>query len=86
MDLVYPREEILVYIPVELSGSKGRVIFEAVHINPEAVIYWHLYNQFIAATRHIHQVELLPAPGNHILTLVDDTGEELIRRFQAVEP
>lgn len=86
MDLVYPREEILVYIPVELSGSKGRVIFEAVHINPEAVIYWHLDNQFIAATRHIHQVELLPAPGNHILTLVDDTGEELIRRFQAVEP
>jgi penicillin-binding protein 1C len=86
MDLVYPREEIKVYIPVELSGNRGRVIFEAVHNNPDAVIYWHLDDQFIAATRNIHQVELLPSPGKHVLTLVDDAGEELIRKFQAVEP
>jgi penicillin-binding protein 1C len=86
MDLVYPREEVRVFIPVGLSGSKGRVIFEAVHNNPEAVIYWHLDNQFIGATRHIHQVELLPEPGDHTVTLVDETGEELIRRFQAVQP
>ncbi len=86
MDLVYPRDEIKVFIPVGLSGSKGRVIFEAVHNNPEAVIYWHLDGQFIASTRYIHQLELLPEPGYHVLTLVDETGEELIRRFQAIEP
>jgi penicillin-binding protein 1C len=86
MDLVYPREEVRVFIPVELTGKKGRVIFEAVHNNPEAVIYWHLDNQYLTSTRHIHQIELLPEPGYHILTLVDETGEELIRNFQAVEP
>jgi len=85
MDLIYPREEIRVYIPVELDGKKGRIIFEAVHTNPETVIYWHLDDQFITSTRYIHQVELLPAPGNHVLTLVDETGEELIRKFQAVD-
>jgi penicillin-binding protein 1C len=86
MDLVYPREEVRVFIPVELNGRKGRVIFEAVHNNPEAVIYWHLDNQYLASTRHIHQIELLPEPGYHVLTLVDETGEELIRNFQAIEP
>lgn len=86
MDLVYPREEVKVFIPVELNGRKGRVIFEAVHNNPEAVIYWHLDNQYLTSTRHIHQIELLPEPGNHVLVLVDETGEELIRNFQAIEP
>ena len=86
MDLLYPRAEIKVFIPVELSGKKGRVIFEAVHNNPSSVIYWHLDDEFIAATRDIHQVELLPAPGNHVLTLVDENGEELVRRFEAVGP
>lgn len=86
MDLIYPREEIKVFIPVDLSGKKGRVIFEAVHYDPNAIIYWHLDNKFITATRNIHQVELLPEAGHHVLTLVDDAGEELIRRFEAVEP
>lgn len=86
MDLVYPREEVKVFIPKELGGNKGRVIFEAVHSNPDASIFWHLDDQFIATTRHIHQVELLPAPGKHTLILVDDSGEELIKKFEALEP
>ena len=86
MDLLYPNGEVKVFVPVELSGTKGRVVFEAVHLNPEAVIYWHLDDRYIAATRHIHQIELLPEPGNHVLTLVDETGEELVRNFRAVEP
>lgn len=85
MDLIYPREEIKVYIPVELVGKKGRIIFEAVHTNPEAVIYWHLDDRFITSTKYIHQVELLPEPGDHVLILVDETGEELIRKFKAVD-
>ena len=28
-------------------GEKGRVVFEAVHTDPDALIYWHLDNQFI---------------------------------------
>jgi penicillin-binding protein 1C len=81
MDLIYPRENSTIFIPVELSGNKGRVIFEAVHRNGEAVIYWHLDGKFITLTRHIHQVEVMPEPGKHTLVLVDDQGEELVRHF-----
>jgi penicillin-binding protein 1C len=86
MDLIYPREEIKIFIPRALSGMKEKVIFEAVHTNPDAFIYWHLDNQFIAATKFIHQVELLPAAGKHTLVLVDENGEELIKIFEVVEP
>jgi penicillin-binding protein 1C len=86
MGLVYPREEVKIFIPRTLSGEKGRVVFEAVHSNPDATIYWHIDNRFIASTKFIHQIEVLPAPGKHQLILIDENGEELIKLFEAVEP
>lgn len=86
MDLIYPREEVQIFVPKALDGSKGRVVFEAVHTDQQASIFWHLDDQFVAATRYIHQVELLPEAGKHRLILVDEKGEELIRTFEVVEP
>jgi penicillin-binding protein 1C len=82
MDLIYPRENSGIFIPVELSGNKGRVIFEAVHRNEDATIFWHLDGKFIACTHYTHQVEILPSPGKHILVLVDENGDELTRHFR----
>jgi penicillin-binding protein 1C len=81
LGLIYPRDDSRIFVPVELSGSAGRVVFEAVHRDPGAVIYWHLDGQYLATTRHIHQVELYPSEGPHTLLLVDNRGEELSRRF-----
>jgi penicillin-binding protein 1C len=86
MDLVYPGDGLKIYIPRGLSGVKERVVFEAVHTNPDAIIFWHLDDQFLKTTQYIHQVELLPEPGIHQLVLVDESGEELVRKFEAVEP
>jgi penicillin-binding protein 1C len=82
MDLIYPRENSGIFIPVELSGNMGRVIFEAVHRDEDASIYWHLDGKFIACTHYMHQVEILPSPGKHTLVLVDENGEELTRHFK----
>jgi penicillin-binding protein 1C len=81
MGLVYPRSDTRIFVPVELGGNQGRVIFEAVHRDPGGTIYWHLDGKYLATTRHIHQVELFPSPGKHILVLIDQRGEELIRSF-----
>ncbi len=85
MELIYPREEVRIYIPVQLDGTRGRVVFEAAHRRPETAIYWHLDDQFIAVTQTIHQVELLPPGGWHKLTLVDENGETLNKRFQVMD-
>ncbi len=82
MDLIYPRENSGIFIPVELSGNKGKVIFEAVHRNQDATVYWHLDGTFIAGTHYLHQVEILPSPGKHTLVLIDENGEELTRHFK----
>ncbi len=84
LSFVYPREEAFVYVPVEMDGSVGRVVFEAAHRDPEARVFWHLDDAFEGETRELHQMALAPRPGPHVLVLVDERGETVRRRFTVV--
>jgi penicillin-binding protein 1C len=57
-------------------------VFEVVHRNPEATIYWHLDEAYIGETTNVHQMAFSPPPGIHTLTLVDENGEVLTNRFE----
>lgn len=82
MDLIYPREKSIIFIPRELDGTIGSTVFEAAHRKPESEIFWHLNGEFVGQTRHIHQLALSPSEGNYTLTLVDESGEILTRSFR----
>jgi len=84
ISLVYPDVNTAVYIPVDLDGRPGEVVFEAVHRRPETVIYWHLDGEFLTATRHFHQVAARPVAGEHLLVLVDEEGQRLERKFSVI--
>ncbi len=84
MELIYPHENIIVYVPVKLDGSKSELVFEAAHRRSSATIFWHLDNSFIGETKNIHQLGLNPAEGKHLLTLVDETGETIYKSFEVV--
>ena len=79
MDLIYPRENNQVFIPIQLDGTPGDVIFEAAHSIEASTIYWHLNDQYIGQTTDNHQIALNPTPGTHILTLYDNRGNELVK-------
>ena len=82
--LLYPDANVRVLIPRELDGSRGRTVFEAVSRRRQATIYWHLDNRYLGETHTFHQQSLDIDPGEHILTLVDDEGERVARRFQVL--
>ncbi|MGD8547568.1 MAG: hypothetical protein PVJ10_06325, partial [Thiohalophilus sp.] len=84
IDLLYPTPGTVLYIPVDLGGRKSRVVFEAVHRDPDAVLYWHLDNQYLGMTSTFHQQGLDIAPGLHRLTLVDQEGHRLVRNFKVL--
>jgi penicillin-binding protein 1C len=84
MDLIYPKEDSKIFVPRELEGNSSRTIFEAAHHNPSAVIYWHLDEEFIGNTSKSHKIALNPALGDHILTLVDGSGEVIKRHFKVL--
>jgi penicillin-binding protein 1C len=84
MDLIYPKEDSKIFVPRELEGNSSNTVFEAAHHNPSAVIYWHLDEEFIGKTSKNHKIAINPAIGDHVLTLVDDTGEVIKRRFMVL--
>jgi penicillin-binding protein 1C len=82
--LLYPDANSRVLIPQELDGRRGRAVFEAVARRRNATIYWHLDGQYLGETHTFHQQSLDIEPGEHILTLVDDTGDRIARKFQVL--
>ncbi|WP_442587178.1 penicillin-binding protein 1C [Pedobacter sp. AW31-3R] len=85
MEMLYPRNNASIYIPLEIDGTRGKVVFNATHRNDAAKIYWHVDNEYVATTAHDHQLALSPAPGKHTLTLVDDQGERLVFQFTILD-
>jgi penicillin-binding protein 1C len=84
IDFIYPAAGTKVYIPLEFGAKQGRAIFEAVHREPEATLYWHIDNQYLGSTQHFHQMEISLAPGNHMVTVVDEHGTSESRQFEVL--
>jgi len=82
--LLYPEPNARVLIPQEMDGQRGRAVFEAVARRRDATLYWHLDGQYLGETHTFHQQSLDIEPGEHILTLVDDTGDRIARKFQVL--
>lgn len=85
MEIIYPKSESSLYIPITLAGSKSQVIFEVKHRNQESLIYWHLDDEFIGTTSGVHQMEFAPKAGDHTLLLIDDLGERHQRTFKVIK-
>lgn len=82
MKLIYPFKASSIYVPMELDGKTGKVVFEVAHRMPSAKIYWHLDEEYIGQTERFHQFSLSPEPRKHTLVLVDEFGERLEHRFE----
>jgi penicillin-binding protein 1C len=85
MEVIYPKEGAKVYVPLEADGSRGRMISNAAHRQFNTKIFWHLDEQYIGTTKEFHQMALNPAPGQHVLTLVDANGNNLKVRFRVLD-
>lgn len=84
-EIIYPENQSKIFIPRALDGSLGNTVLEAVHRNPDAMIYWHLDGEFIEKTEYFHQLAIVASPGIHQLTLVDDKGNERRLEFEIVD-
>ncbi|WP_316811867.1 penicillin-binding protein 1C [Pedobacter heparinus] len=85
MDMIYPKQNASIYVPLELDGSRGKVVLNATHRNADAKIYWHIDGAYVATTKNYHQLAVSPAAGKHTLTLVDENGERLVQTFTILD-
>lgn len=84
MAFIYPNPGISVIRPVDLDGKRQSVVFKAVHNNPDAIVFWHLDNQYLGQTQRIHEMEIMPEQGTHQITIVDHDGNRLTRSFKVL--
>jgi len=85
LDIIYPDEDAKIYVPLEISGEKGRTVFTATHKKTNAKLFWHLDNDFVGTTENFHQMAMNPFPGKHVLTVVDENGNSVSRRFEILK-
>jgi penicillin-binding protein 1C len=84
LTVVYPQEATQIYLPREIDGKLGEVVFRAVPTHPEDLLYWHLDNQFLGTTQNFHQLAAQPVAGKHRLAVVDETGNRVERSFEVL--
>uniref|UniRef100_UPI003216D122 penicillin-binding protein 1C n=1 Tax=uncultured Draconibacterium sp. TaxID=1573823 RepID=UPI003216D122 len=84
LEFIYPREWNKIFIPVDLDGSKGKLILDLAHRINDVEVYWYLDEQFLGITNGIHQFEIRPEAGWHKITVTDNLGNVLTKRFFVV--
>ena len=85
LEFLYPESGSILTLPRQLDGSTPGAVFEAVHRNPDATLYWHLDDTYLGETRFLHQMRLAPAPGKHTVTVVDGDGNAVSVGFTVAE-
>ena len=85
MAMIYPHAASHIYIPVNLDGTLSKTVFQVTHPKVGETIYWHVDDFYLGETKGTHELALYPEAGNHILTLVDSSGEILKIDFEVLE-
>lgn len=81
MEFIYPEPGSDVFIPRNLDGSLGSVVFNLAHRESDATVFWHMDGEYLGETRFIHQMSLSPSIGKHTITVVDSAGKTLSLTF-----
>ena len=83
--LFNPEPDSQIYVPRELDGREGRIVFSAAHRNEAEIIYWHLDTQYLGYTQTFHEMEARPEPGPRTITLIDSKGNTIVRNFVVLD-
>jgi len=81
MEMIYPKSGAKIFIPIDHSGLRSEVVFKVAHKQPNIKIYWHLDGKYLGFTKGQHEMGLSPSKGKHILSLIDENGEQVFCKF-----
>ncbi|WP_238527921.1 penicillin-binding protein 1C [Aquimarina agarivorans] len=77
IEFLYPiKFETKISLTKGTNGIQNPLVIKATHANPEANLYWYLDNEYLKSTSGIHEISIAPNIGKHVLTAIDDFGNE----------
>lgn len=77
IDFVFPTTyKSTISLTKGTNGEVNPVILKLTHADPTASIFWYLDDAFIKKTEEYHEIALKPEIGEHIITVIDNLGNE----------
>ena len=84
MQFIYPLQNHKIYIPRELDGMQGQVVFELAHRQASTKVFWHLDETYLGQTQHNHKMGLVTTKGKHVIKVTDALGNEITQYFEVL--
>jgi penicillin-binding protein 1C len=84
MSIIYPYPNSKIYLPIDLNEQKKGSVFTIAHSRPNAVVYWHIDDQFLGSTTDFHSQIVNLKVGKHLLTISDQFGNQVSTRFEVL--
>ena len=85
MDFIYPKESVKVFLPKDFDENTNQLVFRLAHDIPDIKVFWYLDANYMGTTQTFHELALNPKPGKHIVTVVDELGNEIKRSIEITD-
>lgn len=81
MEFIYPEENNHIFLAKDFDEKVNDLILKIAHSKPESTLFWYLNDVFVGSTKDIHDLAVVPKYGDHIITVVDEFGNEVRRKM-----
>ncbi|MEW4922271.1 penicillin-binding protein 1C [Algibacter sp. 2305UL17-15] len=81
IEFIYPKANNSIFLPKDFDGQTNDLILKIAHSKPESTVFWYVDETYIGSTKDIHELGVKPRQGKHMITVVDEFGNEAKRRF-----
>jgi penicillin-binding protein 1C len=85
MDFIYPKQNNSIFLPKDFDGETNDLVLKIAHSKPETNVYWYLDETYVGTTKDIHELAIIPKAGKHLITVVDEFGNERKREISISE-
>ncbi len=81
IEFIYPQANAVLSIPKNITGENEKIVARATHKQTSATLYWYLDHHYLGETEDFHEWALQPTRGKHLLSVVDNNGNQIFRYF-----
>ncbi|WP_034042529.1 penicillin-binding protein 1C [Wocania ichthyoenteri] len=85
MEFIYPKENNSIFLPKDFDGNTNDLVLKIAHSKPESTLFWYLNDTFLGSSKDIHEFAMKPKQGEHLITVVDEFGNEAKRWIEILE-
>jgi len=80
IEFIYPANNSSIYLAKNFNGEIQATTIKVAHSQSGAELFWYLDNDYLGSTTVFHEMSISPKAGEHLITVVDQNGNEAYRR------